>query len=172
MSTNGTNQKSAAGKRKAPPQDSRFKKGQSGNPAGRPKGAVSVAGITRKFALNKVPVALTGKRQRMTRLDVTLLKLKALAAQGSPAAAEELSRLRARLTPNAADQKAAYLVVPELVSIEEFIAEEEERTRDKVEPGTAINLDAEEFIKAVRGEPTVYGQALLAHSRKYGNLNQ
>ncbi|MGY4513633.1 DUF5681 domain-containing protein [Bradyrhizobium sp. USDA 3650] len=172
MSTDEPNRNGAAGRRRLPPQASQFKKGQSGNPAGRPKGAVSPTVITRKFALKKVPVTIRSKRQLMTRLDVAFLKLKALAADGSATAAEELSKLRARITPNATDQARAYLVVPEPISMEEFIAREEERNRDKVEPSSAINLDAEEFIKAARGEPTIYGQALLAYHRKYSNRHE
>jgi hypothetical protein len=47
------------------------------------------------------------------------------------------------------------------------MAREEERNKNTCEPGSAVNLDAEEFTKAARGEPTIYGEALLAHFRKY-----
>lgn len=158
-------------KRKPPPQQNRFRQGQSGNPAGRPKGAISLAGIARKFAFKTVPVTLGGKRQRLMRFDVIVLKLTALAADGSAAAAEELAKLRLLLTPRTADHPPRYLLVPAELPLEEYIAQEKERDKDKVEPGTAINLDAEEFSKAARGEPTVYGQALLAHHRKYRGLH-
>ncbi|WP_354129831.1 hypothetical protein [Bradyrhizobium sp. RT3b] len=55
----------------------------------------------------------------------------------------------------------------EILSEPDWIAREEQRNKDKVEPGSAINLEAEEFIKAARGEPTVYGEALLEYYRKY-----
>lgn len=170
MSTSTPKQRGAAqSKRKPPPEQNRFRKGQSGNPAGRPKGAVSLSGITRKFAFKTLHVTVSGKRQQLTRFDIALLKLTALAAAGSAAAAEELSKLRTRLTPKTADHPTSCLLVPTELSLEEYIEREKERNKDKVEPGSAINLDAEEFIKAARGEPTDYGQALRAHHHKYRN---
>ena len=162
MSTSTSNSK-----RKPPPEQNHFKKGQSGNPAGRPKGAVSTAGITRKFAFKKIPVTVGGKQQQLMRFHVAVLKLRALATAGSAAAAEELSKLRTRLTPRMPDGPTSYLLVPAPMSMEEFIESENERNTDKVQPEAATNLDAEEFAKAVRGEPTIYGRALLAHYKKY-----
>ena len=165
-STTSQNGGSASG-RKPPPETTRFQKGQSGNPAGRPKGTVSVAAITKKVALSKIPLTLNGKRQTLTRLEIAVLKLKALAAGGSPGAAEELHKLRNQAAPRQADRQAGVLLVPAEMPMEEYMRAEMERNKNKIEPGTATNLDAEEFIKAVRGEPSSYGKALLAHHRKY-----
>lgn len=153
--------------RKPPPTQTRFKKGQSGNPAGRPKGAVSISGITEKFASKALRFEQSGRRQRLRRLDVVLRQLVALAASGSAAAAEELHKLRTKILPREANSKSAVLLVSEILSEPDWIAREEQRNKDKVEPGSAINLDAEEFIKAARGEQTVYGEALLEYYRKY-----
>lgn len=122
--------------RKPPPASSRFKKGQSGNPAGRPKGAVSVSAITRKFASKRLSLEMSGRRQTLTRLDIVLHQLVALAASGSPSAAEELHKLRAKVTPREADVQAGILLLPEVLSEQEWIATEEERNKDKAEPGT------------------------------------
>lgn len=167
MSTSKPPNGVSASGRKPPPATRRFKKGRSGNPAGRPKGAVSVSAITRKFASKRLSYEQAGRRQRLTRLDIVLRQLVALAASGSPAASEALHKLRTKLAPREPDAKAGVLLVPEILSEEEWIAREEKRNKDKIEPGSAINLDAEEFTKAVRGEPTVYGRALLAHYQKY-----
>ena len=164
-STTRQNGGSASG-RKPPPETTRFQK-PTGNPAGRPKGTVSMAAITKKVALSKIPLSLNGKRQTLTRLEIAVLKLKALAAQGSAAAAEELHKLRTQAAPRQADRQAGVLLVPAEMPMEEYMRAEMEHNKNKIEPGTAINLDAEEFIKAVRGEPTNYGKAMLAHRRKY-----
>ena len=47
------------------------------------------------------------------------------------------------------------------------MAEEEARNAGKVEPGTEINIESEEFMKAVRGEPSPLGEALLSFHKKY-----
>lgn len=70
----------------------------------------------------------------------------------------------------AAETDCGFLLVPEPLTPEEFYAEEEARNANRVEPGTAINIEAEEFPKAVRGEPTAYGEALLKFHRKNRGL--
>lgn len=65
------------------------------------------------------------------------------------------------------DRKGRFLLVPAPASIEDYQAEIEQRNRNAVQPGSAVNLETEEFLKAVRGEPTELGEALLARHRKY-----
>lgn len=151
--------------RVAPPQATRFRKGKSGNPAGRPKGSVSLEAMTRKFALKKEMIKIEGRPQRLTRLEITIRLLMAAAAQGKPSAVRQFVELSANAA--AAGPKGGFLLVPPELSHEEFRAMVEERNGDKVEPGTAINIEAEEFLKAVRGEPTELGEALRAFKRKY-----
>jgi len=50
------------------------------------------------------------------------------------------------------------------------MAEEEARNAEAVEPGTEVNVEVEEFLKTVRGEPSPLGEALIAFGRKYGPL--
>ena len=79
-----------------------------------------------------------------------------------------LDQLRGVIAPKPPEQQGGYLIVPAPPSSpEEFLAEEEERNKDKVEPGTEVNVEAEEFAKAVRGEPSRLGKALLAFHCKY-----
>ncbi|MCP1834156.1 hypothetical protein J2R76_002493 [Bradyrhizobium sp. USDA 4532] len=56
---------------------------------------------------------------------------------------------------------------PEALTEDEWIKREEEANRHKIEPGTEINVEADEFLKAVRGEPSPLGEALLAFHEKY-----
>jgi hypothetical protein len=165
MAKNSTDGASAAG-RVPPPAATRFAKGRSGNPRGRPNG-VSIKRLTQKIALKKQVVTTDGKPQKFNRLEIAILKAQALAAMGKPAAAQLISELRVQTGSGEPERDSGVLLVPEQLTMEAFIAEEEARNATKVEPGTAIDIEAEEFQKAVRGEPTVYGEALLAFHRKY-----
>jgi hypothetical protein len=53
--------------------------------------------------------------------------------------------------------------------MEEFIAEEIAPNANAVEPGTQVNVETEEFLKAARGEPSPLGEALRAFQKKYGS---
>ncbi|MFK4401900.1 DUF5681 domain-containing protein [Bradyrhizobium elkanii] len=151
-----------------PPAATRFRKGTSGNPKGRPRGAVSIERLTREFALKTQRVVLpSGKAERISRLEIAILKLKAVAGAGKPAAAVLLSQLRGITAPKLPEHHDCVLLIPPPMTVEEWIVEEEERNKDKVEPGTEVNVEAEEFLKAARGEPSRLGEALLAFHRKY-----
>jgi hypothetical protein len=155
--------------RTAPPPESQFRKGQSGNPAGRPKGSISINGLTRKVAQKKHRVFIEGKPRRVTTLDLLILKTQAMAASGHVAAARLMNWVRSETQPS--DEEIAeggFLLVPEVMTAEEFIAKEEARTSQMVEPGTEINIATEEFLKACRGEPSPLGEALCAFHKKYG----
>jgi hypothetical protein len=95
-----------------------------------------------------------------------ILKLTALAASGKPAAARLADELRTHSVPREPDHRHGVLLVPGETTVEAFLAEEEERNKDRVEPGTEVNFEHEEYMKAVRGEPTALGEALLAFERK------
>ncbi|MGX9431815.1 MULTISPECIES: DUF5681 domain-containing protein [Bradyrhizobium] len=151
-----------------PPTKMRFRKGRSGNPRGRPKGAVSLERLTRDFALKTQTVSVSGKPERMNRLQIAILKLKALAATGQPGAVALLDQLRGTITAKEPEHNGGFLVVPATAaSVEEFVAEMVERDKDKVEPGTEVNVESEEYLKAVRGEPSPLGEAMRAFERKY-----
>lgn len=153
--------------RSPPPVETRFQKGQSGNPRGRPKGAVSISALTETFALKRLPITINGKQQKLSRIEIAIIKLTAIAADGKPAAAEQLTKLRDRSASRETDDQVPILLVPATLTLAECTARMEEDNKHAVEPGTAINLEAEEFIKAARGESTALGEALLAHHRKY-----
>ena len=89
MQNSGT---SAEG-RNPPPAEKRFRKGRSGNPAGRPKGSISLSGLTRKVARKKHSVLIDGKPSRLSMLELLILKVNALAASGQPGAASLINWL-------------------------------------------------------------------------------
>jgi len=155
--------------RTPPPAESRFRKGRSGNPTGRPKGSISLSRITRKVALKKHSLRIEDKPRRLTTLELVILKLKGIAASGHPRAVSLISWLRAQIEPSDAGQaQGGFLLAPAPVTPEEFMAEMEARDAGKLEPGTFVDVKTEEFLKAVRGEPSPLGEALRSFHKKYG----
>lgn len=73
-----------------PPQNTRFKPGQSGNPKGKPKGAKNLATIVDKAIKEKVVVSENGKRRSVTKLEVAVKQLVNKAAIGDPKAMTQL----------------------------------------------------------------------------------
>jgi hypothetical protein len=65
-----------------PPPASRFKKGCSGNPKGRPKGAKNFLTLLEQELAQKVVVNENGRRKTITRLQATVKRLVAGAMQG------------------------------------------------------------------------------------------
>ena len=70
-----------------PPVHSRFAKGKSGNPKGRPKGSGSLASRLQKMLGEEIAVQQAGNSRRMKKGDAVLAALIARAARGDTAAA-------------------------------------------------------------------------------------
>lgn len=60
------------GDRRKPPNEHKFKKGQSGNPGGRPKGAVGKATIVKKVLFANIAIVQNGKKQKVTKFEAAL----------------------------------------------------------------------------------------------------
>ncbi len=71
----------AVGKGK-PPQQTRFQKGQSGNPRGRRKGSKNVATLLEQVLNERVVITENGKRRTITKLEAMLKQLANKAASG------------------------------------------------------------------------------------------
>lgn len=65
-----------------PPESTRFKKGVSGNPKGRPKGSINVATVFMKTLREKVVINEHGQRRTVTKLEAALKQLVNKAAGG------------------------------------------------------------------------------------------
>ncbi len=63
------------GGRGAPPKDTRFKKGHSGNPAGRPKGSKNHQAIINQQLNEKVTISVGGRERRVTVLQAAVRRL-------------------------------------------------------------------------------------------------
>jgi hypothetical protein len=75
-----------------PPASTRFKKGQSGNPAGRPKGTLNLGTLLKRAILSTVTVTENGRRVKRSKIDVAVTQLANKAASGDLKAFRELMR--------------------------------------------------------------------------------
>jgi hypothetical protein len=76
-----------------PPQDTRFKKGASGNPHGRPKGSRNVAAVFAKTLREKVVINEHGQRKTITKLEAAIKQFVNKAASGDLRALQLLVNL-------------------------------------------------------------------------------
>ena len=60
---------------KKPPQSSRFKKGESGNPSGRPRGSKNLATLLEKELRQRVVVNENGRRRSITKQEAMVKHL-------------------------------------------------------------------------------------------------
>ena len=148
--------------RTPPPPEHRFLKGTSGNKRGRPKAAVSLKKLTRKVAMKKHRVIVDGRVVHKALLQLVIEAMIRGAASGAPSMVALHNEIRAKFRPTEENQQGGLLVVPEVLSVEEFMAEAEERNAVAQNPETYVNYKSEEFCKAVQGIPTSLGEAILA----------
>lgn len=67
-----------------PPKAHRFKKGQSGNPSGRPKGIRSFARVLEEALAQSTTVRVRGRAKKITKLEAMMRKLADGAVEGDP----------------------------------------------------------------------------------------
>lgn len=73
-----------------PPRRTQFKKGQSGNPSGRPKALTDPFSVFERAASEKVLVTDNGQRTAKTKMEVAIVQLLNRAAQGDKSAMAQL----------------------------------------------------------------------------------
>jgi hypothetical protein len=76
-----------------PPEHSRFAKGQSGNPAGRPKGSRAISAVIASALAERVTVTEGGRRRSITKLDAAVKQMANKAAGGDQRAAKLIIEL-------------------------------------------------------------------------------
>jgi hypothetical protein len=76
-----------------PPSTTRFKKGVSGNPKGRPKGSLNVATVLMKALRERVIANRNGHRKSVTKLEAALQQLVNKALSGDLRASRQLMEL-------------------------------------------------------------------------------
>jgi hypothetical protein len=111
--------------RRNPPRATRFKPGQSGNPAGRPKGAQGRKKIVRDVLLEKREIKSQASEppRRLTVLEVILMVLREKAFRGDRRAIKTVQEFDAKYSAIAEPppEGVGFLVVPERLTTEEWI---------------------------------------------------
>lgn len=106
---------------KRPPEKTRFAAGRSGNPKGRPKGAVGLAAIAKKVLFEEHDVIEAGVSVRRTSLDLVLLAFRNLAFDGNTRACKEFQKFCAKYDPALQErQRGGVLVVPGRMRLEDW----------------------------------------------------
>ena len=93
-----------------PPRHTRFRKGTSGNPKGRPRGTRNLATVLERTLKEKVVINESGIRKTVTKLEAAVKQLVNKAASGDLVAMRQLSSLAgsAEIEPQA-DQNGSTL---------------------------------------------------------------
>jgi Family of unknown function (DUF5681) len=76
-----------------PPEYTRFKKGRSGNPHGRPKGTLNLATVLERTLREKVVLNENGRRKTVSKLEAAIKQLTNKAASGELRALQLLAAL-------------------------------------------------------------------------------
>jgi|HubBroStandDraft_5_1064220.scaffolds.fasta_scaffold14380_4 hypothetical protein len=76
-----------------PPEHTRFRPGQSGNPKGRPKGTLNLATVLERTLRETVVITVKGKRKTVTKLEAAVTQLSDKAVGGDMKAFQQLSTL-------------------------------------------------------------------------------
>ena len=88
-----------------PPEATRFKKGASGNPNGRPKGTPDLKTIVRELLSAQVTVTEGGKKRKVSTLTATVMRLSEKALKGDMRAIEKLLSLASDMAAELEAQK-------------------------------------------------------------------
>ncbi|MXO69489.1 hypothetical protein GRI72_11730 [Altererythrobacter marinus] len=119
-----------------PPRHSRFRKGQSGNPAGRPKkqkASVDLRSMLERVASEEVDIL----GRSVTMLELELMAIQRKAAKGDIAASKHLNALRTQAGCNQPQSsRGGVLVVPGMMPLDKWSAAaalQQEKFRGKQE---------------------------------------
>lgn len=156
-------------KKSSPPIEHQFLKGRSGNSRGRRKGAVSLKRLTRKVALKKHKVKINGETICDTLLNLVIIKLTQDAASGKPSMVKLKRELRSQLLSGDVEDKGGFLVVPRVLSAEEWSAQADRRNAIAENPETRVEHPDAERLKAVLADPTSeLGRAKIRFENRWG----
>jgi len=105
---------------KKPPKHRQFKKGQSGNPAGRPSKKKSRQDLVKAIAFEEISVKEGGKETSKQIIEVVFDTLSLLALTGNPRASSLRTKYLEKYDASR-QPKDGYLIVPEQVTVDEYM---------------------------------------------------
>ena len=80
-------------------------------------------------------------------------------------------QIRAKVGPPEGEKQGGLLVVPEVLTVEEWTVQAERHNAVAQDPTDYVDHKVEEFCKAVQGIRTPLGEAILASHRRWNKLN-
>lgn len=89
-----------------PPERTQFRKGVSGNPAGRPRGSLNVATVLARILREQTVITVDGQRRVVTKLEAVMVQLADKALRGDIAAARQILSLHFSTGLETADVQA------------------------------------------------------------------
>lgn len=120
-----------------PPKHAQFRKGTSGNPRGRPKGARGLRTDLMEINAEKITVIENGRKRKMTRQQATLRAMSAKALKGDVRAATALVNLNLQLIgPDGAQETRKALSEGDAAILDSFI-DDQLRLREAAGTGEA-----------------------------------
>ena len=107
-----------------PPVSTRFQKGKSANPLGRPRGAKGTKATAKRVLMEtrRVDVDGSGRVRKLTVLELVVMLLKKLAASGDQRAYRCLMDIDKRSSPADGDAPMGYIILPQTLTVEEWEA--------------------------------------------------
>ena len=122
-----------------PPKATQFKKGQSGNPRGRPKGSRPVGAVLQEILGQRIAVTENGKTRRLPALEVMLRRLANDAMRGEPVALKSMLSL----FDHYGESPEAGIRIDEVLAEDKAILENFlKETRDRSSPSRPSNKRA------------------------------
>jgi Family of unknown function (DUF5681) len=103
-----------------PPEATRFKPGQSGNPSGRPRGSTNLATDLAAELGEEITVRENGRSRRVSKQRAVIKGLMAKALEGDVRATAALLALYARVIVEPPEEEASPLEADELVILRRF----------------------------------------------------
>ena len=89
-----------------PPKKAQFQRGRSGNPKGRPKGALNISTVLERTLREVVVINENGRRKQVTKMEAAVKQLVNQAASGDLAALRQLTALAASAEQRSVDAEA------------------------------------------------------------------